>query len=284
MMKTNIASKINLICSIALVGIILPAAIVKGESGYPRPVDDYVNDYTGVLDTPDAEQIHEMLGKLEDKTGIEGVVVTINSIRDYATGDTTIESFATNLFNTWGIGDREKNNGFLILVAVKDRRCRIELGAGYGRRYDSAMKRVIDKKMIPHFKADDHSLGIYEGCSAVIRKLTRKFPWGLILAGILIAACVAGAIFYILSLRERGRVGGMPKRATLRETAPAGEVPSTTTWHETGHHLRETGHYARETGQALRFIFELIAGLLEAVGNGDSGGGSSFGGGASGSW
>lgn len=74
------------------------------------------------------------------KTGIEAVVVTINSIGDYQTGDATIEAFATNLFNTWGIGHKKENNGVLILVAVKDRKARIELGKGYGREYDSAMK------------------------------------------------------------------------------------------------------------------------------------------------
>jgi uncharacterized membrane protein YgcG len=60
-----------------------------------------------------------------------------------------IESFATNLFNTWGIGDREKSNGFMILVAVHDRRVRIELGSGYSGEMDQVMQRVMNEDMLP---------------------------------------------------------------------------------------------------------------------------------------
>lgn len=177
-MKTAmVAKKITLICFILLAGILFFEATVRGESSYPEPVDNYVNDYAGVLDEAVVKAIHKMFAELEHETGIEAVVVTIDSIYSYGTGDTTIESFATNLFNTWGIGDKRKNNGVLILLAVEDRKCRIELGAGYGRRYDSAMKQVIEEKMILWFKRDNYSRGIYDGSRAVVEEVTKEISW-----------------------------------------------------------------------------------------------------------
>ena len=69
--------------------------------------------------------------KIVTKTGIEMVVVTINSIKDYNTGDSTIESFAKNLGNTWGVGHKKTNDGVVMLVAVRDRKSWISLAGGY---------------------------------------------------------------------------------------------------------------------------------------------------------
>lgn len=168
-------------------------------AGYPEHYNDYVNDFADVINAPDVEAITQMFKNLEDQTGIEAVVVTTDTYREYNTGDDTFEDFATGLFNDWGIGHKKENNGVLILVSVKDRKCRIELGKGYGSLYDSAMKTVIDTNMLPHFKADGYSRGIFEGCRAVVEKITRKVSWlnhykYHILIIILIIFCIAAGI------------------------------------------------------------------------------------------
>jgi uncharacterized protein len=127
-----------------------------------------VNDYAGVLDSSSEQTIRDLFQQLKNDSGIEAVVVTVNSIQDYSTGASTIESFATNLFNSWGIGSWQEDNGILILVAVKDRGCRIEMGAGYGHQYDSAMQHVIDEHMLPYFRSGDYQTGILEGSRSVI--------------------------------------------------------------------------------------------------------------------
>jgi len=250
-MKLNILPKIEMICLIIIMGILLSPTIVNGQGAYPLPTDDYVNDYANVITAPDAEAIRKMFKDLEYQTGIEAVVVTINSIRDYSTGDTTIESFATNLFNTWGIGHKRENNGVLILVAVGDRKCRIELGKGYGRRYDSVMKQIIDEKMIPYFKANDYSRGIYEGSRSVIENVTKKVSWFSfykwhILIGVLIIVCILAGISCIRS----GKKG----------------------W---------GWAFFVAAGVLLLFLLRMLAKGKSSSG---FGGGSSFGGGASGSW
>jgi uncharacterized protein len=160
---------------IAFTAIVAPLA-VYAQGSYPQPVDSYVNDYAKLLTTEDAANLRTLFADLKRATGVEAVAVTINSISDYQTGDKTIESFATKLFNTWGIGDSERNNGVLILVAVADRKVRIELGAGYGNAFDAKMQGVINEQLLPSFRRNEYSQGIYQGARAVINELTGAWP------------------------------------------------------------------------------------------------------------
>ena len=237
--------------SFTLLAVLFLLFPLFGEVGYPTPKDDYVNDYAEVLNQADAEVIHKLFKDLEYKTGIEAVVITIDSMSDYDTDDNTIEEFSTHLFNRWGIGHKRENNGVLILVAVKDRKCRIELGKGYGRRYDSVMKQVIEEKMIPYFKTDDYSRGIYEGSQEVVLKITKKVSWFSfykwhLLLGVLILIC----IFAGFSMMKSGKKG----------------------W---------GWAFFAAAGVLLFFLFKMLA---SGKSSGGFGGGSSFGGGASGSW
>lgn len=224
---------------------------------YPQPVDNYVNDFANVLTEADRTVIRNNFSKLEHQTGIEATVVTINSIAEYGTGDAVFEQFATNLFNKWGIGHKEKNNGILILVSIKDRAVRIELGKGYPSLYDAKMKEVIDDVMIPYFKNSEYSRGIYEGSRAVIEKVTREVPWYEfykihILIGIGIIFLTAIGISFLKS----GKKG----------------------W---------AWAFFVGAGILLLWLFKLLSSSSKSDGGGSSGGfggGSSSGGGASGRW
>lgn len=83
-----------------------------------------------------------------------------------------VEAFVTNLFNSWGIGDRQRNDGVLLLVATNDRKVRIEVGSGYGAGYDSAMQRVIDDNILPFFRRGEDSEGIASGVRGIKVALT----------------------------------------------------------------------------------------------------------------
>jgi len=222
-------------------------------NGFPEPKNNYVNDYANVINDIDSKEIESLFKKMESQTGIEAVVVTINSISDYDTPNQTLESFATSLFNTWGVGNKKRNDGILILVAVKDRKCRIELGGGYDTMYNDVMKKVIDQKMIPYFKNEDYSRGIYEGAKGATDAVTNKVTWlnyykWPIILGVLMIICIFAGISCITS----GKSG----------------------W---------GWAFFAIAGAILLFILKILA-SSGSSGSGSFGGGSSFGGGASGSW
>jgi uncharacterized protein len=160
-----------LVLLVALLPGVLP---VEAQSGYPARADPYVNDFASLLTTEHTTSLRSLFSELKTDNGVEIVVVTLDSIHDYATGDASIESFGTNLFNTWGIGTAQKNDGVLILVAWKDREVRIEVGAGYGDSLNADMQTIIDEQMIPAFRREDYSQGIYDGARAVSRRLITR--------------------------------------------------------------------------------------------------------------
>lgn len=172
-MKHHISLFLVLLCS--WIGV----QVVQAQSGYPTWEDLYINDFAQVVDSSHESQIRALLQDLYDTTDVEATVLTINSISDYDTGDGTIESFATNLFNEWGIGDAERNDGILLLVAIEDRELRVELGSGYGPADEDGLGGIIDQVIIPHFQEGDFSLGIVEGTQAIVTRVQGKVTTSL---------------------------------------------------------------------------------------------------------
>lgn len=141
----------------------------------PEPLTDTVSDYAGLL-TPEQEQaLTQNLQVARDETGVHIAVATMGRIADYGGAGQSIESYGKTLFNHWGIGDRSRNDGILILVAKDDREMRIALGAGYDPIYDGLAQRVIDRDMLPAFRRDDYAGGIAAGAEAVITRLAKPF-------------------------------------------------------------------------------------------------------------
>jgi uncharacterized protein len=149
---------------------------VQAQEGYPAFQDSYVNDYGDVLSDAEATQVRGQLEQFRNQTGIHAVLLTINSIQDYPTGDTAIEPFATQLFNTWGIGDAARDDGILLLVAPGDRKVRIELGSGYDSRYDRVAQAIIDDAILPKFRQGDIAQGTAVGVSEIIEDFAPSNP------------------------------------------------------------------------------------------------------------
>jgi len=182
---------------------------VSAQSPYPPFLDPHVNDYGQVLAPTDAAALRSTLGQFQAESGVQVVVVTVNSINDYRTGDSAIETFATNLFNTWGIGDRTRNDGILILVAPGDRKVRIELGSGYPAYQNDVAADIIEDTMLPYFRSGSFSQGTYAGAQAVITRFSQgtaqsnswasgvmrrleRTPLGWILAGFMSLITIGG--------------------------------------------------------------------------------------------
>ncbi|WGJ16610.1 TPM domain-containing protein [Methylocapsa sp. D3K7] len=132
------------------------------------PLTGRVVDAANIIPQPVADQITAKLAALESKSGIQLVVATIKSLD----GD-EIEPYANALFRTWGLGEKQKNNGVLLLVAPNERKVRIEVGYGLeGTLTDALSKIIIINAMAPRFKTGDYGGGIARGVDDIITVLT----------------------------------------------------------------------------------------------------------------
>jgi uncharacterized protein len=128
--------------------------------------------YDGAQIIPDATeaQIDAKLRALSKETGKTLVVATVSSLEGQE-----VEEYAVKLFETWGVGDAEKDEGALILVAPNERRTRIEVGLGSEAVLPDALaSRIIEAQMIPRFKAGDFGGGIAATADAVAEQLKRE--------------------------------------------------------------------------------------------------------------
>ncbi len=137
----------------------------------PATYDFYVNDYVGLLDSEDREYIIEHSKQLYELTGAQIVVVTIDTI-----GDQVLEEVSLNLLRDWGIGSKEKNNGVLMLVAIDDRKSRIEIGYGLeGALPDGKTGWIQDEYMIPWFAQGDYAIGIMDGYKVLLSEVYSEY-------------------------------------------------------------------------------------------------------------
>lgn len=129
----------------------------------------YVQDYAGVL-TPQTKQRLNALGQtLDKKTTAQLAVVTIKTLNG-----APIEDYALGLLRSWGIGSKEKNNGALILIAVNDRKARIEVGYGLeGVLPDGLTGRIQDQYMLPFFKQGQYDQGIANGYTVAAQLIAK---------------------------------------------------------------------------------------------------------------
>lgn len=124
----------------------------------------FVNDFANCIDDSDEQTIYSEGANLSKKTGAQVVVVTVNT-----TGDTDIDEYAITLAQEWGIGDKDKDNGVLLLLAAEDRNVKIEVGSGIEATLtDGKCGRILDKYGVPYFKNDEFSEGLTKVYHALV--------------------------------------------------------------------------------------------------------------------
>ena len=118
---------------------------------------------------PDIEtQLTAKLDGLEQQTGRQLVVATIPSLDGYEISD-----YGYRLGRHWGIGDKERNDGVLLIVAPNDRQVRIEVGYGLEPVLTDGLSfLIINDVILPKFKAGDMPGGIVAGTDSLITQLT----------------------------------------------------------------------------------------------------------------
>ncbi len=242
------------------------------SQNFPAKPNKLVNDYTGTLSSEQIAQLERKLVVFDDSTSIQLSVVLIKSLEGYDIGD-----YGYRLGRAWGIGDKEKNSGALLLVAIGDRKVTIQTGYGIeGALPDAITKRIIENEIKPNFKQGNYFAGIDAGTDAIISYTKgeykndaprkngkgKSFPAGLLILIIIII------IFFI----SRGGGGGGKRVIGSRGGADI------FWWSMLGGALGSRG------GSGGGFGGGGFGGGSGGGGFGGFGGGSFGGGGSSGSW
>ncbi|CAK9106690.1 UPF0603 protein YgcG [Durusdinium trenchii] len=158
-----------------------PGAILNYRVSQPSEIPSpwarrsWVSDTAGVLSPSAVMQIDHLANEIQRKTGAELVVVTVPGVQGADHDRKEVKRFTTRLFNSWGIGDRYKNNGVLVLVSTGDRRVEVEIGRGLNEVFnrDEWLQRMIHSQMTPSLRRNLYDQGVTAGVSACCDELQR---------------------------------------------------------------------------------------------------------------
>ena len=170
-MKTT--KRYNLLLGLLLVLIFGTGlnAQLPSPSNPPR----LVNDYTGTLSASQINTLEHKLVAYNDSTSTQILVLLVDDLQGYS-----IEQYATEIGHSWGVGQKDKGNGVVILVKPKkgSERGEVNISTGYGMEQyvtDATGKNIIEKEMIPAFKEGDYYTGIDNAVNVIMALCSGKF-------------------------------------------------------------------------------------------------------------
>ncbi|MDP4281122.1 MAG: TPM domain-containing protein [Bacteroidota bacterium] len=262
-------------------GLIFFLFLIASLPGWTQDIPDpqvppkLVNDFAGIISSGNKDRLESMLVSFNDSTSTQIVVVTVKSLNGYDKND-----FAQRLGQKWGIGQKGKNNGVIIIVKPKyaEEPGEVSIQTGYGLEGvlpDVTCKRIVDNEMIPHFREDDYTGGIEAAVKVIMaithgeytsdqyNKRTEEHPYGYLVPIIVLI------IIFLMIRINKGKMHSVGKSlpfwASLWMLSSMGRGSHSGTWGD----FRSGGGGFGDGGFG---------------GFGGFGGGSFGGGGAGGSW
>ena len=203
----------------ALAALLLLAAFsatlfAQSDNLIPPKPDRYITDQAGVLDSTTLDSINNQLDQFERDTSNQIVVAIYPNLPE----NMNIDQYTIDTYNAWQPGQKGKDNGALLLVAVKEHKMFICTGRGLeGALPDAVCKNIVTQEIAPRFKQGDYAGGISAGVSAMIAATKGEYQgngttvddsrqqenqglpiWAVILIII---------VFFIIASRSRGSGG-----------------------------------------------------------------------------
>lgn len=149
---------ISALFGVVLLGCSSPTASLPE---FTAPVVDSIGRVSAEVET----QINSELISFQQSGGPQIAVAVVDT-----TGNATLENYSIDLARSWGIGDKEKDNGVLVLIALEDKTLRIEVGNGVeGELTDITAGRIVDSVMLPRLRATDVDGAVRDGARAVMQ-------------------------------------------------------------------------------------------------------------------
>ncbi len=151
-----------------LIACVVAAAAALAQSLTFPELTGRVVDGAGILDAATRDKLDKLSADLEAKSTDQLVVVTLKSLQG-----TSIEDYGYQLGRKWQIGQKDKNNGVLLIVAPNERKVRIETGYGLeGTLTDAIGSFIVQQAILPRFRTGDFSGGVLRGAEDIVNVLT----------------------------------------------------------------------------------------------------------------
>ena len=159
---------------LTLITVTTPAGYAQANLPVPS---HYVEDYANVINPSEEKSLNGVLQELEQKTGAQYIVLTVQT-----TGGVPIEQYAFELADKWKLGQNDKDNGMLFVLAQNDRKWRFEVGYGLeGFITDQYCGRIGRNVLVPYIKQGNTSKGIYESNLQIVQQIATEY--GVTLSG-----------------------------------------------------------------------------------------------------
>ena len=173
-MKTTDRHKFSILLGLLLV-LLTYGTTMKAQLPSPPYPPRLVNDYTNTLSSQQIDILEHKLVAYNDSTSTQILVMLVDDLQGYS-----IEQYATEIGHSWGVGQKDKGNGLVVLVKPKKgtERGQVNISPGYGMEEyvtDATAKQIIEREMIPAFKEDDYYTGIDNAVNVVMDLCSGKF-------------------------------------------------------------------------------------------------------------
>ena len=149
----------------AAILLLIAGGVAFGQELKPR---GYVSDFAGVLDDGSRIQLEHYCESVERATGAQIAVVTVNTL-----GGDPIEDYANNLFRKWGIGQKNKNEGVLLLLAIRDRKSRVEIGYGLEPILPDGFDGSVLREMRPSLSEQNYGQALLAGTAQIGEQIAK---------------------------------------------------------------------------------------------------------------
>jgi len=157
---------------IGIVVLVASATIAHAAETIPPKPAGYFNDYAGVVSKPVGDRFNEQLAQFERETSDQVVVAVFPTMQS----DSDIADYTQRVAQAWGVGQKERRNGVVLFVFIKDRKMFIQVGYGLeGALPDITAFDITEHKIKPHFRTGDYEGGIAVGIDSIFNAIRGEY-------------------------------------------------------------------------------------------------------------
>lgn len=146
--------------------------IFAEESEITKKANEYIYDYAQILTFTDRNTLNNKLKHLEEKNNITFIVLLFDFINSNNVDNINFDDFAEQEFIEMGLD--KKNNSVMLIISLKDKKMKLKFASDYNDFYQIAINNILRNKIIPNFKNNNYSMGIFTGVVEIVNVLSGK--------------------------------------------------------------------------------------------------------------